>query len=250
MSMSHQIVRMTSGPRLALAALLVASAACTPQGSQPSSALETLGEQWEAALNAGDVDAIAAFYTEDCRLMPPNGELEIGREAVREEFSGMIAAGLGGRLETIEAVTAADIGYRVGTFTITSADGAVVDRGKFIETWRNEDGAWKIANDIWNSDMPAAADGTTLIVTHEVEDFDRWLAAWQGEPSRHELFADHGVASTRVFQNVDDPNLTAVLVEVTDMGALQAMLSSPEGEAAKAEDGVKSATMRSFLEVK
>jgi uncharacterized protein (TIGR02246 family) len=250
MNHQHSIRRLAGAPQLALALLLLATAACTPQGSQPSSALETLGEQWEAALNAGDVDAIAEFYTEDCRLMPPNGELATGREAVREEFNGMIEAGLSGRLETIEAVTAADIGYRVGTFTIMAADGSVIDRGKFMETWRNEDGAWKIANDIWNSDMPAAADGTTMIVTHEVEDFDNWLAAWQGEPSRHELFADHGVASTRVFQNVDDPNLTAVLVEVTDMGALQAMLNSPEGEAAKAEDGVKSATMQSFLEVK
>lgn len=250
MSHRHSIRRPAGAPQLALALLLVATAACAPQGSQPSSILENLGEQWEAALNAGDVDAIAELYTEDCRLMPPNGELEIGREAVREEFSGMIAAGLAGRLETTEAVTAADIGYRVGTYTLTTADGAVVDRGKYIETWRNEGGVWKIANDIWNSDVPAAADGMTMIVTHEVEDFDRWLAAWQGEPSRHELFANHGVASTRVFQNVDDPNLTAVLVEVTDMGALQAMLSSPEGEAAKAEDGVKSPTMRSFLELK
>lgn len=250
MSHRHSIGRLAGVPQLALAVLLAASAACAPQGSQPSSTLEALGEQWEQALNAGDVDGLVALYTEDCRLLPPNGELETGREAVREEFSGMIAAGLGGQLDTIEAVTAADIGYRVGTYTITSADGTVVDRGKFMESWRNEGGAWKIANDIWNSDMPAAAIGTTMIVTHQVEDAGRWLAAWQGEPSRRELFAEHGVADARVFQSVNDPNLTAVMVEVTDMDALQAMLSSPEGEAAKAEDGVKSATMRSYLEVK
>ena len=79
MSYQHSIRQLAGAPQLALAVLLVATAACAPQGSQPSSALETLGEQWEAALNAGDVNAIAAFYTEDCRLMPPNGELEIGR---------------------------------------------------------------------------------------------------------------------------------------------------------------------------
>jgi uncharacterized protein (TIGR02246 family) len=249
MSHQHSIRRLAGVPHLALAVLLAATAACAPQGSQPSPALETLGEQWEAALNAGDVDAVAAFYTEDCRLMPPNGELEIGREAVREEFNGMIAAGLGGQLETIEAVTAADIGYRVGTFTITSADGTVVDRGKFMETWRNEDGSWKIANDIWNSDMPAGAAGTSMIVTHEVEDFDRWLSAWQGEDSRHEMFAEHGVPETHLFRDFVAPNAVAVLMEVADVEALQAFMSSADAEAAKSEDGVKSETMRTYLEV-
>jgi uncharacterized protein (TIGR02246 family) len=250
MSHRHSIGRLTGGPQLALMVLVVASAACAPQGSQPSSTLETLGEQWEAALNAGDVDAIAEFYTEDCRLMPPNGELEIGREAVREEFSGMIAAGFSGRLETLEAVTAADIGYRVGTYTITAADGAVVDRGKFMESWRNVGGTWKMANDIWNSDMPAAASaGTTMIVTHEVEDFDRWLAAWRGEDGRHEMFAEHGVPGTRLFRNVDEPDTIAVLMEVADIEAMQAFMSSADAEAAKAEDGVKSDTMQAYSEI-
>jgi uncharacterized protein (TIGR02246 family) len=250
--MSHQytIGRLVGAPQLALAVLLAASAACAPQGSQPGSVLEALGEQWEAALNAGDVDGIVALYTEDCRLLPPNSELLSGREAVRQEFGGMIAAGLGGELETIEAVTAADIGYRVGTYTLTSADGAVVDRGKFMESWRNVDGAWKMANDIWNSDMPATTAGTTMIVTHEVEDFDRWLAAWQGEDSRHDMFAEHGVPGTRLFRNVDEPDTIAVLMEVADMEAMQEFMSSAEVEAAKSEDGVKSATMRSYLEVK
>ena len=244
------IERLLRRPHLVVPALLITFAACAQQGAQPSSTIEAFAGQWETALNAGDVDGIVALYTDDCRIMPPNSPAVTGHEAARAEFASMIDAGLGIQLKTIAAVSAADLGYRVGTYALNAPDGAVIDRGKYVEVWRNVNGAWKIADDIWNSDMPAAAAGTTMIVTHGVEDFDHWLAAWQGEDSRHEMFAEHGVPSTRLFQNLDDPNMVAVLLEVADMDAMQAFLSSPEGATAEAEDGVKVPTMKSYAEIK
>jgi hypothetical protein len=163
----------------------------------------------------------------------------------------MIDAGLGGGIETIEIKAAGDIGYHVGTFTLMTADGTTVDQGKFIETWRLEDGEWKISNDQFSSDLPARGSaGTTLAITHEVEDAERWLAAWQGEGSRHELFAQHGAPHVRVFQNSDNPNLIELMIDVEDMEAFQAFLASPAGVQAKTEDGVKDETMSVFEEVK
>ena len=228
-----------------LLSLVVFLGACAPTGSQESSELAATTDTWTAVLNAGDVDALAALYAEDARLLPPNGAMEQGRAAVREEFGAMIAAGLKGELSTLEALVAGDIGYKVGTYKVLGPDGSVVDRGKFIEVWRQVGGAWKIANDIWNSDMPVP----NLLVTHNVVDADRWLAAWRGPDSRHQMFAAHGAPSVRVFQSAQDPNLTGLLIGVTDMDAFQAMLESPEGAAAKAADGVADASMRVFTEV-
>jgi ketosteroid isomerase-like protein len=237
---------------LNFAALLaiVGVAACYPPSAQESPEIAALSDQWEAALNGGDIDALVAMYAEDSRLLPPNAELGEGLEAVRAAFGEMIAAGLTVELETVEAVAGGDIGYRVGTFVLQTADGMEVDHGKFIEVWRQVDGEWKIANDIWNSDMPAAGAGTVMIATHEVTDAAKWLAAWQGPGSRHELFAQHGAPNVRVFQSPDNPNLTGLLIEVADMQALEAMLNSPEGVAAATEDGVKRSTLRFFAEVK
>lgn len=191
------------------------------------------------------------MYTEDARILPPNAEIAQGHDAVRKIFGSMIDAGLGGTLATMEATEAGDIGYRVGTYVLETADGTVVDKGKYIETWRLVDGEWKISNDQFSSDLPAPGSvGTTLAITHEVEDADRWLAAWQGEGSRHELFAQHGAPHVRVFQSPESPNHVGLVIDVEDMEALQSLLSSPEGEQAKAEDGVKDATMTVLAEVK
>ncbi len=231
-------------------AAVAALAACAPPAAQPSAELAATTETWETAFNAGDTATLTAAYAEDTRVMPPNGETVQGRAGVEAVFGAMIASGVKGKLENIEAVTAGDIGHKVGSYEIAMPDGTVVDRGKFVELWKQVDGQWLMTHDIWNSDLAAGAGTTTMVVTHEVQDVDRWLAAWQGPDSRHALFAQHGAPSVRVFRSVDKPTLTGLLIEVADMAALQAMLDSPEGAAAKAADGVKDPTIRMFAEVK
>lgn len=113
-------------------------------------------EAWENAFAAGDVAGVAALYTEDARLMPPNAAMIQGREGVASTFDGM--KGLEIDLDATETATSGDIGYRVGTYVLRTADGSPVDNGKFIETWRKVGGQWMITNDIWNSDLPAASD--------------------------------------------------------------------------------------------
>jgi len=208
-------------------------------------------ERWEEALNSGDVEAVAALYSDDARLLPPNAELAQGRPAVAAEFAAMVAAGLTIDLENVDAVVAGDVGYKVGTYTLLAPGGVTVDRGKYIDVWRKVDGQWKITNDIWNSNLPVSAGGTTVVITHEVEDADRWLNAFRGEDSRRELFAERGgVAKVRTFQNPETPNLTALVLDVSDMAAFETFRQSEAAATAKTEDGVKDATMRTFLEVK
>jgi uncharacterized protein (TIGR02246 family) len=229
---------------------VTAAVACAPQTAQESPELAAKAEAWEAALNAGDVEAIVALYADDGRLLPPNGEMAQGGAAVRTIFGEMVAAGVKGELETIEAMVAGDMGYRVGTYQLTAPDGAVVDQGKYIETWTMVDGEWKISNDIWNSDMPADAGGTEILATHEVKDAAQWLAAWQGEGSRHEMFAQHGVSKVSVFQSPDNPNQVALRINVADMEAYTSFMQSEEVQAAMLADGVKDRTLRFYMQVK
>ncbi len=127
-----------------------------PMSADPS-VLSARTEAFEAALNAKDIDALVMIYTSDARLLPPNGEMTTGRDAARAIFGGMIDAGISGDLTSIDAKVSGDMGYDVGTYTLLDGD-TVVDTGKFIEIFhRGDDGAWLITNDIWNSDVPAAA---------------------------------------------------------------------------------------------
>jgi ketosteroid isomerase-like protein len=127
-----------------------------PMSADPS-VLSARTEAFEAALNAGDIDALVMIYTSDARLLPPNGEMTTGRDAARAIFGGMIDAGISGDLTSIDAKVSGDMGYDVGTYTLMDGD-TVVDTGKFIEIFhRGDDGEWRISNDIWNSDVPVAA---------------------------------------------------------------------------------------------
>jgi len=229
-------------------ALAVTVLACAPQDQ--SAELGALTDGWENALNNGDVDGVVALYAEDCVLMPPNAELAQGQGAARGAFGGMIADGLTGELDTITAKAAGGVGYHTGTYWLKDANGTIVDRGKYMEGWQKVGGEWKIVHDIWNSDMAPFAGTTTVAVTHDVKDADRWLAAWQGEGSRHDNFAQHGVDNVRVFQNPEKQQQVSLVIDVADMEAFQAYLDSEEGAKAKAEDGVVDKSMRMYMEVK
>lgn len=228
---------------------LIAAAACAQPGGDQNAEFAANSGRWIEAFNAGDVDGLEALYAEECVLMPPNAEMIRGRAGAVAAFSEMIDAGISGGVDTMTAVAAGGVGYRTGTYWLQTPDGTVIDRGKFTEAWRKGDGEWKIVNDIWNSDLAPGAGTTTVVITHEVKDADRWLAAWEGDNSRRGFFAEHGVSNVRVFQDPDDPILTGLVIDIADMETFKAFLNSPEGEAAKAEDGVIDRTMRWLVEV-
>jgi len=239
--------------------LLIISGCNQGPSSTDSSALTARSDAWEVAQNAKDIDTLADLYTSDARLLSPNSEMASGQAAVRSELGAMIDAGLGISTTVIEATVSGDIGYIVGTFVIKTGDD-VVDNGKYVETWhRGDDGQWRISNDIYNSDRPAPkakphmdmmSKMTHIMITHEVDDAEHWLAAWRGEDSRHKLFKENGAMRVHTFRSADNPNLTGLVVGVRDMEALQAMLESEEGKAAAAEDGVRMDTINLLTEAK
>jgi uncharacterized protein (TIGR02246 family) len=115
-------------------------------------------EQWEKAYNAGDAAAIAALYTEDGVMMPPNAEMAKGKQAIQAYLEKHItdAKGMTLELETVDGSKTGDMGYARGTWRMKDASGKVVDEGKWIEVRKNVDGKWRIHRDIWNSDRPLA----------------------------------------------------------------------------------------------
>ncbi len=244
-------------------ALIIASCNQSPPPGNPK-IIEDLSTAWNEALNTKDLETLTMIYASDARIMPPNGAMMRGAEGIRATFGAMMDAGLTGET-SIEEITMQDnIAYKIGTYKIMDGD-TVVDNGKFIETWlRGDDGKWRISNDIWNSNNPAAAPQHSMqgkhrmhgegrrhqhvMIIHEVDDADRWLAAWRGEDGRRELFHANGAARVHTFQSANDPNLTGLVIAVKDKEALTDMLSSDEGRAAAKEDGVIADSMTVLTE--
>ena len=64
-------------------------------------------------------------------------------------------------LSTVEVTELGDTAYEVGDYTMKmqppGAD-AMSDRGKYLVVWKRQaDGAWKLAVDIWNTNLPPAS---------------------------------------------------------------------------------------------
>ena len=247
---------------IALSSMFILAACSQSQPSTDPSVITDRGDEWEAALNAKDIDALVELYEVDARIMAPNRPTAVGRDAVAEEFGAMIDAGLSVDLTSVEVVVSGDYAYNVGTYVLTAGD-TQIDTGKYMESWhRGDDGQWRYTNDIYNSDTPVAApepepmsggamsDGpmTHVMISHEVEDAERWLAAWSGEDSRHKLFGENGAAHVHTLQNPDNPNLTGLVIAVKDMDALTKMLQSEQGVTAAAYDGVKTETLTMFIQ--
>lgn len=91
---------------------------------------------------------------------------------------------------------------------------------------------------------------THVSITHEVEDGDHWLAAWDGENSRHGDFKANGAKHVHVLSDPNNPNVKGLIVAVSDLDAFLAFLESDEGRALAAKDGVKMDTLVMLVEAK
>ena len=83
----------------------------------------------------------------------------------------------------------------------------------------------------------------TLLVFHEVDDVDHWLAS----PKREEFFGPLGMTA-RTFSDPEGSNRVGLIVEVPSIEAWQAALESEEAAEAMKFDGVRPETIIGLVE--
>jgi ketosteroid isomerase-like protein len=110
-----------------------------------------------AAIAAGDSVALAALYTSDAKIMPSNMPAVSGTAGITNFASEAFKMGIKNiKFEVLGVWGGKDLVGEEGTFTISDDKGAVIDKGKYLVFWKQEDGKWKLFRDIFNSDMPPA----------------------------------------------------------------------------------------------
>jgi ketosteroid isomerase-like protein len=146
----------------ALVSAAVALASCTQAPAAPADPAAIVAERnatFMAGIAAGDSATVAANYTEDAILMPPGMPTVEGREAIGQFWQGGISAGIA-RVELAPGeviATSADTILERSTARVFNTAGDVIDQGKYVVVWRQVDGEWFMAWDIWNSDAPPPA---------------------------------------------------------------------------------------------
>jgi len=115
--------------------------------------------EFSECVRAGDAAGLAALYTEDACLMPPNSEMVLGRKAV-EGFWGATISGLGLKdaiLTTVDLVGGGDTVAELGKFVLkTHPEGGEPGetRGKYVVIYKRTDEGWKLHWDIFNFNPP------------------------------------------------------------------------------------------------
>ncbi len=124
--------------------------------AQTRDAIAAANDKFMAAYNGGDAAGLAALYTEDSQLLPPNSEFITGREAIQTFWQALMGMGIEKvKVEIVEVEGHDDTAIEVSKYTLFGAEGQVLDKGKYIVIWKQEDGQWKLHRDIFNSSMPA-----------------------------------------------------------------------------------------------
>ncbi len=109
------------------------------------------------SLNGGDAAGVAAHYTDDAAVLPPDAARIDGREGIQGVWQGLIDAGVRDvTLTTQEVDVFGDVANEVGTISATapSEDGGRTQLvGKYVAVWKREgDSTWRLHRDIWNFD--------------------------------------------------------------------------------------------------
>jgi hypothetical protein len=85
----------------------------------------------------------------------------------------------------------------------------------------------------------------TIVAYHDItKGQDHWLRS----PKRKEVFGPLGVTNLRTFVDPQNPKRVAVVMDVPDMDALNAVMRTPAAAEAMAHDGVVPETLVILVE--
>ena len=140
-------------------AVLLASACGAQEPQVPPfdlAAMRTMiaekNERFTRAHVEGDVAAIDAMFTRDAKSFPPGAEAAVGPAAIHDLTVEYLKAGVKEfREETTDFYGNAELLIDQGTYVVTYGPENTVERGKYLNVWRQEAGVWKIHANIWNS---------------------------------------------------------------------------------------------------
>ena len=131
-----------------------------------SAAIVGVTNRLAAAARAANWDAWGAEYVADPVRLPPNGPALVGKAASDafnhaspkfSAFDGTVTF-VAGRGDLAVTFGTYHLSAPAGRDSAGKATPAVSDDGKFMQLLTKQaDGTWKIARDMWNSNLPAPA---------------------------------------------------------------------------------------------
>ena len=123
--------------------------------------IEEACAKYSAAIREGNVAGVVDVYTADATLVPPDGEILKGKQAIEELYKKFFQMGMKDiAFTTIEVGGSGDTAYEIGKTKVwiqPEGQPAMTDSTKYLVIWKRQaDGTWKVHADIWNFSVPMA----------------------------------------------------------------------------------------------
>lgn len=180
---------------------------CSPKENELEELKAGIGEaneKWMAALEQGNAAGVAECYTEDSQFMPPNAPIMKGREGVKAFVEGRRKAGVKKiKLTTSEIEGDNKRALETGTYEVMVDGDKVVDQGKYLVEWKNQNGKWYFHRNMFNSNMPSPRLAAQ-------KDQNVWVAVYRVKADKRAVFEDF--VRTKLYPSIDRSKPTLDMV--------------------------------------
>ncbi|PJJ53342.1 YybH family protein [Hymenobacter chitinivorans] len=113
-------------------------------------------DSFEASFEQGDAAAIARLYTSAGVLLPTGMAPIEGLPGIQAFWQGAMEMGVKQvKLKTRDIEELEDTAIELGTYTLFDGNHRTMDEGKYLVVWKEQQGHWKLHQDIWNTNLPA-----------------------------------------------------------------------------------------------
>ena len=93
-------------------------------------------------------------FSQDAKVFPPNSEIVTGIKAISKLNSDWVNYGVYKfEEETTSFYGNEDLVIDEGTYYLVYGKEKTIDKGKYINIWKNVNGEWKIFSNIWNTNL-------------------------------------------------------------------------------------------------
>ncbi len=158
--------------QLAIVLGLIALVGCAPatvNQATDAQTIRSLGNDWQRAIAARDVDRIIALHAPDAISLTSNMPAAIGSSAIRAAYAGLVnLPGVAlAWVPTNIAVVSPTVANEYGTYTMSfdGPQGKINDRGNYTTVWHKIDGQWRVATDATVSSTPFPTAAPSEIAT-------------------------------------------------------------------------------------
>ena len=118
--------------------------------SADKSAIQEANVAFSAAFEAQDACAVLALYEDDAIVLPPDGGVLTGGDAIQDWYTtafGMGIAWLELFTDALRSVSETML-VEQGRYRIGQSEDSVVDAGSYTVYWRQIDGNWKVSRHV------------------------------------------------------------------------------------------------------